>query len=392
MASAGCARLLPPVNATAQLYDPEKSFSTERRSLSFVDTSCPPPGTTGHIEHGDHPTRRKPRNPQLMQPKYSPGDRLNVFVLQSPEYGGDYVIGPNGTITLPYAGEVQAAGTTTTELVARVERALVRARLFKDEAFRVAIRPVAYSVINTTISGAVFQPGRHAVGFVKDTEKTEKLLTRFGDNPADRSLGALLRAAGGIRPDADLAHIKLVRGTKTYSLDWRGALVGYPVEDVILIEGDHVEVPEAGCFQSGLVRPSQITPQGIRIFISNLTQPALHNNNSSVGQFTLGTPYGTRFLQGLVTANCVGGSLASNAHRYGVLISRNPKTLQTEVIQRSIEDLVRSPDRDTINPYLMPDDAIACYDSGVTDLREIAATVQALILPAQTYTGAVNPK
>ena len=64
-----------------------------------------------------------------------------------------------------------------------------------------------------------------------------------------------------------------------------------------------------------------------------------------------------RFLAGLVSSNCVGGSLATNGRRYGVLISRNPKTHRTEVIQRSIEELVLSPDRDEINPFLMPDDA-----------------------------------
>ena len=71
-----------------------------------------------------------------------------------------------------------------------------------------------------------------------------------------------------------------------------------------------------------------------------------------------------------------------------MLISRNPKTMETEVIQRSIEEMVLSPDRDQINPYLMPDDAIACYDSAMTDARELATTIQAIMLPAQTYRAA----
>jgi polysaccharide biosynthesis/export protein len=58
--------------------------------------------------------------------------------------------------------------------------------------------------------------------------------------------------------------------------------------------------------------------------------------------------------------------------------------MRTEVIQRSVEELVRSPDRDTINPYLMPDDAIACYDSAATDLKEVASLFQTLLVPAQT--------
>jgi hypothetical protein len=89
----------------------------------------------------------------------------------------------------------------------------------------------------------------------------------------------------------------------------------------------------------------------------------------------------------LVNANCVGGSRATNAGRYGVLISRNPKTHRTEVIQRSIEQLVLSADRDEINPYLMPDDAIACYDSAITDAREIASFVNQLLVPRRTWRG-----
>jgi polysaccharide biosynthesis/export protein len=147
-------------------------------------------------------------------------------------------------------------------------------------------------------------------------------------------------------------------------------------------------VPEAPCFQSALVRPSQITPPGIRLFMSNLSAPGLSNNAANINRDASSVPYGTRLLAGLVSAACVGGSRATNAARYAVLISRNPKTMETEVIQRSIEDMVLSPDRDAVNPYLMPDDAIACYDSAVTDVREIASTIQSLMLPASTWRSA----
>lgn len=72
------------------------------------------------------------------------------------------------------------------------------------------------------------------------------------------------------------------------------------------------------------------------------------------------------------------------------MITRNPKTQETEVIQRSIEELVLSPDRDTINPYLMPDDAIACYDSAITDTREVANTLSTLLTPTQIYSNILS--
>jgi hypothetical protein len=192
-----------------------------------------------------------------------------------------------------------------------------------------------------------------------------------------------LRAAGGVRPDADLTDVRLVRRGQVTRLNWLGAITGGPVDDIALLEGDHLEIGEAKCFQSALMRPSQITPSQLKVFMSNLSLPAATNANADLNRINPGLPYGTKLLAAAVAANCVGGSLASNAHRYVVLISRNPKTHRSEVIQRSVEEMVRSPDRDSVNPYLMPDDAIACYDSAITDVREVSNTVQTLLLPGQ---------
>ena len=124
-----------------------------------------------------------------------------------------------------------------------------------------------------------------------------------------------------------------------------------------------------------------------------LLVPALTNAQSNSGnpQLANSMPYGTRFLQGLVQSNCVGGTLATNASRYGVLISRNPKTRETEVVQRSIEEMVRSADRDMINPYLMPDDAIACYDSTVTEVRDVMTTLQVMLNPLLSIKTLLTP-
>lgn len=135
-----------------------------------------------------------------------------------------------------------------------------------------------------------------------------------------------------------------------------------------------------------LARPSRITPPGIRVYLSNLTRPASSNASSAIGDHSTKLPYGTRLLQGLVSANCVGGIQATNAQRWAVLISRNPSTGESEVIARSIEDLVRRADRDDFNPVLLPDDAIACYDSHITNVRDIIAMVAEAAGPAVNAT------
>jgi polysaccharide biosynthesis/export protein len=406
MTASACAEFHQPGNRNLELYDKERSQPSPRDALlrpqgerltsgplagslkdnlSFVQDICPPAGTADYLEPGQTEPHRALSHADLTM-RYSMGDRFNVQVPGAPEFSGDYVVNADGRVILPFAGEIPVRGETNAALTKSIERALIKAKLFEADGFKIAVRPVLYAPINVTVSGAVFQRGRVTINAARD-EKGDKALTKTGDSPLDRFVGAALRGASGVRPDADVTNIRLTRNGKTYKLNWRGALTGAPVDDVPLMDGDHIHVAESSCFQSALVRPSQITLGGIRVLMSNLTVPALNNTNSAITKDSTGLPYGTRLLAGLVADNCVGGSLASNAGRYAVLITRNPKTLETEVIQRSIEELVLSPDRDKINPYLMPDDAIACYDSAITDAREVANTVSTILSPIQTFQG-----
>lgn len=381
---AACVRMELPVNDDAKLYDPEKTASTShtrRGELTYTDTTCPPPGTPNFLLAANKRKRKIKTMPPM---RYSPGDRFNVLVFGSKEFSGDYAVNVDGNVNLPFAGPIKAIGLTNRQLTRSIKRRMASKGLFTESAGQISVQPVEYAPVNVTVAGAVFKPGRFTINIVLDKEKRVARRSKSGDNPLDRFFPAAAQAAGGIRPDADLSNIKVYRNGRPITLDWRGAIAGYPVDDMPLIEGDHIQVGEAGCFQSALVRPSQITPEGIRIFLSNLTVPALNNSNSTQNHDTsAGVPYGTRMLQALVQGNCVGGTYATNAKRIAVLISRNPKTRKTEVVQRSIEDLVRSADRDKINPFLMPEDALACYDSNVTELRDVLSVIYGAILPAQ---------
>lgn len=384
---AACAGLNPPDNLDAKLYGPEQSSrAPQRGTLSYVEKSCPPPGTPGFLMPASGSPRKLGGPTRLPPMRYSPGDRVNILVYGSQEFSGDYAINADGTVILPYAGEVAAVGLSNTELTAAIERKYLSSGIFTREGLRLAVRPVQYAPVNISVSGAVFYSGRHSIGGIKDADKGDRAMNKFGDSPHERFVPAALRAAGGVRPDADVSRVQLIRGGRKFSLDWRGAITGGPVDDMPLIDGDTIEVPESGCYQSGLVRPSQITPPGIRLIYSNLTSPTFGNAHTVQSyQFSGSVPYGTRLLQGLVQANCVGGALTTNARRFAVLISRNPKTQATEVIQRSVEELVRSADRDSINPYLMPDDSIACYDSGMHEFREVLGLVNGVAQPTNAF-------
>ena len=56
-------------------------------------------------------------------------------------------------------------------------------------------------------------------------------------------------------------------------------------------------------------------------------------------------------------------------------MSRNPMNGKSVVIQRSVEKLVRQDDRDDRDPYLMPGDSLACYDSAAMNVRDVVSLI-----------------
>jgi polysaccharide export outer membrane protein len=166
----------------------------------------------------------------------------------------------------------------------------------------------------------------------------------------------------------------VIRNNFVQILDLSGVFTGEEVDDVPLIAGDRVVVPILAKQQNNLVRPSQITPPGIRVFLSNLTIPAPSNATGS------SFPYGARFSQAVISANCLGGTFPTNSQRRAVLVRTDRQTGETEVFDRGIEQLIRDSTDDTNNPFLMPEDGVGCYDSTVTEARDVVRTITDILL------------
>ena len=311
----------------------------------------------------------------------SPGDLIQLQIVRGEGFDGDFVISPIGYVRLPFIGDIPAAGTTVTQLENTIARLLVTGGYYRPSFVQVSIDVLHWAPIQVSISGAVFQSGDVLINERGANSDPVARVEAAGDFTTQRRLSKALSAAAGVRPDADIRNVVLIRNGRRRVFDMTGAIDGGPVDDPLLVAGDRVHVPSRGCFQIALARPSRITPPGIRVYMSNLTRPAASNAASAIGEHATKLPYGTRFLQGLVSANCVGGIQATNARRWGVLISRNPVTGESEVVARSIEDLVRRGDRDDFNPVLLPNDAIACYDSHVTNVRDVIAMVSESVSP-----------
>jgi len=305
-----------------------------------------------------------------------PGDRLEVSVLgDEGRLNGTYVIDSDGTLALRGLAPVRAAGATTGALTQTLRGQLVAAGMVRTLRNAVRVSLIENAGVSVSVGGAVFQPGAVRAGERNPESRVglkEGAVT--GDDNVTRTIAGALRAAGGVRPDADVQRIYLIRAGTYAEFDLSGFIHGWTSRDVALASGDRLIVPSRKCFDPDLVRPTPLTAPGIRVFMSNLTQSAMNNAGAAIGHQTTSLPYGTRLLQGLIAANCVGGSYMQSDRR-AVLISRNPMNGQSIVVERDIEKLVRGANRDALNPFLMPGDAIACYDSRWTNFREAVGLV-----------------
>jgi len=302
----------------------------------------------------------------------SPGDRLRIHVTEGEPFSGIYEVDLDGNLHIPYLKPILADGETISAVEQRLVRALVEEKIFRPGFAQASIRILQWAPIRVSVSGAVFSPGRVLVNDRLVEAQAHQITQISGDYPTERFLTSTLRRAGGVRADADITHIKLIRNGETQVYDISGVLTGTPVQDVPLVAGDQVIVPSVGYMQDELMRPSQVTAPGFDIFISNLTMPANSNAESAVNRVARSIPYGTRLLRGLITANCVGGAQSTNASRVAVLVTTDRLSGEISTTERSVDELVRHANESEINPYLMPNDGIACYDSRVTNIQEVA--------------------
>ncbi|MEP1768141.1 MAG: polysaccharide biosynthesis/export family protein [Sulfitobacter sp.] len=309
--------------------------------------------------------------------RLSRNDLLDVRIAEDETFNGDYVASRDGMLKLPFLMPIQAQGRTTDQVENDIAQALL-AEGFYATAPRISVRVSDFASVTVGVSGAVFEPHTVEIGGTRGDTLDARRQDAMGASTEGRNLSAALRSAGGVRPDADISSVEVRRGSDVYRLDMRGVFEGQNAVDIMLLTGDEIHVPSRQCFQNDLMRPSPISPPGVSLFLSNLTQPAQNNAGSAVGQTVREVPYGTRYMQAVVDANCVGGARMTSANRSSVLFSRNPTTGVSVVIERSIEDMLRRADRDDYDPYLLPGDAIACYDSTVTNIAEVGRVLGVL--------------
>ncbi len=198
------------------------------------------------------------------------GDRVNINVFGYEEFTDlERVILPDGTITLPLLGSVEAASKTPEglqqELTVRLNEYLI------DPLVTVSISLLRPVVVN--VAGEVERPGPVQLNSIT----TNNNLNRFELNERDRRLptvSAALVAAGGITRKADLRQIVLRRFTGTNNVVvreinlWDALTSEIAPEDLILQEGDSIFVPKLGVdsdINPRLLSRSSLAPESVKV-------------------------------------------------------------------------------------------------------------------------------
>jgi len=152
-------------------------------------------------------------------------DEVDVVVWKQPEVSGKVVVSEDGTITVPLAGRVQAAGFTSEQLQKELTDRL--SGFIADPNVTVRVADARSQTIY--VSGEVQKPGS------------------FRLRPGE-VLSQALAEAGGFTPFADLSKVHISRHTRDQTqqitVNFEKVQSGRdPSGDIVMIAGDVIHVP-----------------------------------------------------------------------------------------------------------------------------------------------------
>lgn len=148
-------------------------------------------------------------------------DVISIRVWHEPENSGQFVVRPDGKVSVPLIGEVQAAGLTPEKLSLSIAAGLQRIMVHPEVT-------VGVERVNSKkyyIQGEVNKPGSYPL--VIDTTVLEALVN-----------------AGGFRDFANTKKIIILRGGERLKFNYHEVTHGKKMEQNILVKpGDQIIVP-----------------------------------------------------------------------------------------------------------------------------------------------------
>lgn len=122
--------------------------------LAVIATALGGCGTTSASGAYNYSTEADPRAQEFV---IGVSDSLAIRVWKNPELSTDTRVRPDGTITLPLIGDIQAVGQTPQQLKKTISQKL--AQYVRDEGAVVTVAVTEVNSYRVTVSGNVMQPG-----------------------------------------------------------------------------------------------------------------------------------------------------------------------------------------------------------------------------------------
>jgi len=148
-------------------------------------------------------------------------DVLGILVWREQDLSGTVVVRPDGKITRPMIGEIQAAGITPVALGKHLEAAY--SKYINNPEVMVSVQAVNSK--KYYIDGSVNRPGEY------------RLIT-------PTTVFEALSEAGGFQEFANTKKIRILRGTQSLRFNWKEVSRGKKMDQNIYLQnGDHIIVP-----------------------------------------------------------------------------------------------------------------------------------------------------
>lgn len=296
------------------------------------------------------------------------GDRINIAIFGVPEYSGEALVLPDGSLNLPTAGSVYVEGLTLQEAASAI--ATQYSPFVKRPHVTVSLQTLR--PVRVGIAGEVNRPGSYNLSSEEQT--------------GFPTLTEAIEQAGGITSTADLQRIEVRRpqaGSEQEQVIninlWEMLQTGDLSEDIIVQGGDTIFIPEAEALDPAdaiQLGSASFAPEAVSIYVvGEVTQPGVVN-----------VPQNTPLNQAILAA---GGFNQRRAERDSVkLIRLNPNgTVSQRVIPVNFEEGI---DEES-NPTLQNNDVIVV---GRSSLAQFSDTSEQLLGPFgrifSTILGIVN--
>ncbi|MDY6898355.1 MAG: SLBB domain-containing protein [Cyanobacteriota bacterium] len=278
------------------------------------------------------------------------GDRIKVNVFEVPEYSGEYVIPPGGSVNLPLVGSVQVQGLTTEQAADAIAKRYAR---FLRRPI-ISVNLLSPRPINVFVAGEVTRPGAY----------TLSLEGGAGQDPGIQypTVLAALTTAQGVTLSADITQVKLRRQLangrqQTVNLNLDDLIkTGRSFQDITLRDGDTVFVPTSQTFNVATARniaaanfaADPTRPRTVAV-VGEVQRPGSYLVTSGEAQgggtqdtglpSISGQPTVTRALQ-------QAGGITPQANVRNVIIRRPTRTGQEQIINVDLWRLLTSGDID----------------------------------------------